>query len=156
VEASKLRLRPILMTSLAFTLGVLPLLLAKGAGAEMRVALGLAVFSGMVGVTIFGIFFTPVFYSTIRWFSEIRGRGRDHGPSPRRSRMRRTRRALHPLGAGGLLAALLAGQGGCKVGPELTSSRRPAGGSVDGSGRAELQRGEPLVRAGGRCFRIPR
>lgn len=70
VEASKLRLRPILMTSLAFTLGVLPLLLAKGAGAEMRVALGLAVFSGMVGVTLFGIFFTPVFYSTIRWLTE--------------------------------------------------------------------------------------
>ena len=69
VEASKLRLRPILMTSLAFTLGVLPLVLAKGAGAEMRVALGFAVFSGMVGVTLFGIFFTPVFYSTIRWIT---------------------------------------------------------------------------------------
>lgn len=69
VEASKLRLRPILMTSLAFALGVLPLVLAKGAGAEMRVALGFAVFSGMVGVTIFGIFFTPVFYSTIRWLT---------------------------------------------------------------------------------------
>jgi multidrug efflux pump len=69
VEASKLRLRPILMTSLAFTLGVLPLVLAKGAGAEMRVALGFAVFSGMVGVTIFGVFFTPVFYSTIRWLT---------------------------------------------------------------------------------------
>jgi multidrug efflux pump len=70
VEASKLRLRPILMTSMAFTLGVLPLLLAKGAGAEMRVALGLAVFSGMVGVTLFGVFFTPVFYFTIRWLTE--------------------------------------------------------------------------------------
>jgi multidrug efflux pump len=70
IEASKLRLRPILMTSLAFTLGVLPLVLAKGAGAEMRVALGFAVFSGMIGVTIFGVFFTPVFYSTIRWLTE--------------------------------------------------------------------------------------
>jgi multidrug efflux pump len=69
IEASKLRLRPILMTSLAFALGVLPLVLAKGAGAEMRVALGFAVFSGMVGVTIFGVFFTPVFYSTIRWLT---------------------------------------------------------------------------------------
>jgi multidrug efflux pump subunit AcrB len=58
------------MTSMAFTLGVLPLVLAKGAGAEMRVPLGFAVFSGMVGVTMFGIFFTPVFYSTIRWFTE--------------------------------------------------------------------------------------
>jgi multidrug efflux pump len=70
VEASKLRLRPILMTSFAFILGVVPLVLAKGAGAEMRVALGVAVFSGMLGVTIFGIFFTPVFYSVIRWFTE--------------------------------------------------------------------------------------
>jgi multidrug efflux pump len=73
VEACKLRLRPILMTSLAFILGVVPLVLAKGAGAEMRVALGVAVFSGMLGVTIFGIFFTPVFYVVIRWFS---GRGK--------------------------------------------------------------------------------
>ena len=70
IEASKLRLRPILMTSLAFTLGVVPLVLAAGAGAEMRVALGVAVFSGMVGVTVFGIFFTPVFYSVVRWFSD--------------------------------------------------------------------------------------
>src|SRR5262249_19384586 len=59
IEASKLRLRPILMTSFAFILGVVPLVLAKGAGAEMRVALGVAVFSGMLGVTIFGVFFTP-------------------------------------------------------------------------------------------------
>jgi multidrug efflux pump len=73
VEASKLRLRPILMTSFAFILGVVPLVLAKGAGAEMRVALGVAVFSGMLGVTIFGIFFTPVFYVVIRWFSGRKG-----------------------------------------------------------------------------------
>ena len=62
LEACHLRLRPILMTSFAFVLGVLPLVLATGAGAEMRQALGLAVFSGMVGVTVFGIFLTPVFY----------------------------------------------------------------------------------------------
>ena len=65
-----MRLRPILMTSFAFILGVVPLVLAKGAGAEMRVALGVAVFSGMLGVTIFGIFFTPVFYVVIRWLTE--------------------------------------------------------------------------------------
>jgi len=70
VTASKLRLRPILMTSFAFILGVVPLVLAKGAGAEMRVALGIAVFSGMLGVTFFGIFLTPVFYVTIRWLVE--------------------------------------------------------------------------------------
>lgn len=67
VDACRLRLRPILMTSFAFILGVVPLVLAKGAGAEMRYTLGLAVFSGMLGVTIFGIFFTPVFYYVIRW-----------------------------------------------------------------------------------------
>jgi multidrug efflux pump len=70
VEASKQRLRPILMTSFAFILGVVPLVLAKGAGAEMRAALGVAVFSGMLGVTLFGIFFTPVFYLVIRRFTE--------------------------------------------------------------------------------------
>jgi multidrug efflux pump len=69
VEACKLRLRPILMTAFAFILGVVPLVLAKGAGAEMRHTLGVAVFSGMLGVTVFGIFFTPVFYSVIRWLS---------------------------------------------------------------------------------------
>ena len=66
VEAAKMRLRPILMTSLAFTLGVVPLYLAKGAGAEMRVALGTGVFWGMIGVTLFGLLFTSVFYVAIR------------------------------------------------------------------------------------------
>ena len=66
VEASSQRLRPILMTSLAFTLGVIPLYIATGAGAELRVALGTAVFWGMIGVTIFGLIFTPVFYVVIR------------------------------------------------------------------------------------------
>jgi multidrug efflux pump len=65
VEACRLRLRPIIMTSLAFILGVVPLALAAGAGAEMRSTLGIAVFSGMLGVTIFGIFLTPVFYYVI-------------------------------------------------------------------------------------------
>ncbi|ADB16958.1 transporter, hydrophobe/amphiphile efflux-1 (HAE1) family [Pirellula staleyi DSM 6068] len=62
VEACRLRLRPIIMTSLAFILGVVPLAIAVGAGAEMRSTLGIAVFSGMLGVTLFGIFLTPVFY----------------------------------------------------------------------------------------------
>ena len=73
VTAARMRLRPILMTSLAFILGVVPLVLGRGAGAEMRVALGTAVFSGMLGVTAFGIFFTPVFYSLIMGW----GRGRN-------------------------------------------------------------------------------
>ena len=62
IEASRLRLRPILMTSLAFVMGVLPLVLTTGAGAEMRQAMGVAVFAGMIGVTAFGLFLTPVFY----------------------------------------------------------------------------------------------
>jgi multidrug efflux pump len=66
IEASRLRLRPILMTSFAFIFGVLPLVVATGAGAEMRQALGLAVFAGMLGVTFFGIFLTPVFFYVIR------------------------------------------------------------------------------------------
>jgi multidrug efflux pump len=70
IEACRLRLRPILMTSFAFILGVVPLVLAKGAGAEMRTALGVAVFSGMLGVTIFGLLFTPVFYSVVMKFTE--------------------------------------------------------------------------------------
>jgi hydrophobic/amphiphilic exporter-1 (mainly G- bacteria), HAE1 family len=67
IEAAKTRLRPILMTSLAFILGVVPLVLATGAGAEMRQSLGTAVFSGMLGVTLFGLLFTPVFYVVCRW-----------------------------------------------------------------------------------------
>ena len=66
VEAARLRLRPILMTSLAFIMGVVPLVLSTGAGAEMRHAMGVAVFAGMLGVTAFGIFMTPVFYVLIR------------------------------------------------------------------------------------------
>lgn len=68
LEAARLRLRPILMTSIAFIAGVIPLVLATGAGAEMRHAMGIAVFSGMLGVTIFGLLFTPVFYVVIRKF----------------------------------------------------------------------------------------
>jgi multidrug efflux pump len=69
LDACRLRLRPILMTSFAFILGVVPLLLAEGAGAEMRQVLGTAVFAGMLGVTIFGIFLTPVFYYVVDWLS---------------------------------------------------------------------------------------
>ena len=65
VKAGRTRLRPILMTSIAFTAGVIPLLLASGAGSEMRHAMGIAVFSGMIGVTLFGLLFTPVFYMLV-------------------------------------------------------------------------------------------
>jgi hydrophobe/amphiphile efflux-1 (HAE1) family protein len=86
VEASKLRLRPILMTSLAFTLGVVPLYIATGAGAELRIALGTAVFWGMIGVTLFGLLFTPVFYVVVRRFANRRSKSKrpmvDAGPMP--------------------------------------------------------------------------
>lgn len=72
VEAARMRLRPILMTSFAFILGVLPLVLATGAGAEMRRSLGMAVFGGMIGVTFFGLVFTPVFYVLCRKLSFIK------------------------------------------------------------------------------------
>src|SRR5262245_7976263 len=68
-EAARLRLRPILMTSLAFIFGVVPLVWAIGAGAELRQALGTAVFYGMIGVTAFGLIFTPVFFVVCRWLA---------------------------------------------------------------------------------------
>src|SRR3981189_3705141 len=69
VQAARSRLRPILMTSLAFILGVVPLAVATGAGAEMRQSLGTAVFFGMLGVTLFGLLFTPTFYAAVQWLS---------------------------------------------------------------------------------------
>ncbi len=79
VEAAKLRLRPILMTSFAFIFGVAPLVWAQGAGAELRQALGTAVFAGMIGVTLFGLIFTPAFYVVCRWLAEKMSRRR---PTP--------------------------------------------------------------------------
>ncbi|NNU42043.1 efflux RND transporter permease subunit [Ramlibacter montanisoli] len=80
LEAAKLRLRPILMTSLAFVMGVLPLVLSTGAGSEMRQAMGVAVFAGMIGVTAFGLFLTPVFYVALRRLAGNRPL-RQHQPS---------------------------------------------------------------------------
>jgi hydrophobe/amphiphile efflux-1 (HAE1) family protein len=82
VEATRLRLRPILMTSFAFILGVTPLVWAVGAGAELRQALGTAVFSGMIGVTAFGLIFTPVFYVIARYLAQL---------GPRRGKPRQSR-----------------------------------------------------------------
>ncbi len=72
LEASRIRLRPILMTSFAFIAGVIPLVIASGAGAEMRHVMGIAVFSGMLGVTFFGLLFTPLFYVLVRGLVERR------------------------------------------------------------------------------------
>jgi multidrug efflux pump len=81
VEASRLRLRPILMTSLAFVMGVVPLVYSSGAGSEMRHAMGIAVFAGMIGVTAFGIFLTPVFYVLLRQLTGNRPLTQ-HGDAP--------------------------------------------------------------------------
>jgi multidrug efflux pump subunit AcrB len=75
-QAARLRLRPIVMTSLAFILGVFPLVTARGAGAEMRQAIGTAVFAGMIGVTLFGLLFTPTFYVVCRRLALI-GKSRE-------------------------------------------------------------------------------
>jgi multidrug efflux pump len=74
LEACRLRLRPILMTSIAFIMGVLPLVFSSGAGAEMRHAMGVAVFAGMLGVTFFGLFLTPVFYVLLRTIATRMGK----------------------------------------------------------------------------------
>ncbi|WP_374335693.1 efflux RND transporter permease subunit [Methyloversatilis sp.] len=82
IEASRLRLRPILMTSIAFIMGVVPLVTSSGAGSEMRHAMGVAVFSGMLGVTFFGLFLTPVFYVLLRKASGRRLTHAGHTPLP--------------------------------------------------------------------------
>jgi len=82
VEASRLRLRPILMTSIAFIMGVVPLVFSSGAGAEMRQAMGVAVFFGMLGVTLFGLMLTPVFYVLLRKLSGVEHLVDKHGKHP--------------------------------------------------------------------------
>src|SRR4029077_1040829 len=84
VQAARTRLRPILMTSFAFILGVAPLVLATGAGAEMRQALGTAVFFGMLGVTGFGLLFTPAFYTLVQRIGATRRRGPSDPHVPQR------------------------------------------------------------------------
>ena len=82
IEAARIRLRPILMTSFSFILGVVPLATATGASAEMRQALGVTVFSGMLGVTVFGLLFTPVFYVVCRRFGKLKQSGPETGAAP--------------------------------------------------------------------------
>jgi multidrug efflux pump len=83
IEACRLRLRPILMTSIAFIMGVVPLVYSSGAGSEMRHAMGIAVFFGMLGVTLFGLFLTPVFYVTLRTLNprKLHSAGRHEAPA---------------------------------------------------------------------------
>lgn len=112
-EACRLRLRPILMTSLAFAFGVLPLMLARGAGAELRQAIGTATFWGTLGVTLFGIFLTPVFYVVIRRWTGDKSKATDvSGAMPSQA----LGGHATTLGIVGLGIILLAG--GCAVGPD--------------------------------------
>jgi multidrug efflux pump subunit AcrB len=97
LEACKLRLRPIVMTSFAFILGVVPLVIAVGAGSEMRRTLGTAVFGGMLGVTLFGIFLTPVFYYVIEWFGDMREKLRSAPPRLPRDWLRPLKRRPKPV-----------------------------------------------------------
>src|SRR5258705_9848361 len=99
-EAARIRLRPILMTSFAFIMGVLPLVAASGAGAEMRRVMGIAVFSGMLGVTFFGLLFTPLFYVLVRGFA---ARGRQAAQLPDDA---------HPMRPTTLRPSLVAGANG--------------------------------------------
>jgi len=133
-EACRLRLRPILMTSLAFILGVLPLVTARGAGAEMRRTLGTAVFSGMIGVTLFGIFLTPVFYYVIDYLS-----GKHVFASPRVRRYGDALRDLLTLRFMWLLGRL----GWRKVGAPLVRRARPAPADRTAVARAVAGNGEP-------------
>jgi multidrug efflux pump len=82
LEAARLRLRPILMTSIAFIAGVIPLVLARGAGAEIRHALGVVVFFGMIGVTLFGLLLTPMFYVLVRRFGKRQKQAHEPLPAP--------------------------------------------------------------------------
>src|SRR5262249_14234307 len=114
IEACRIRLRPILMTSFAFILGVVPLFVAKGAGAEMLRALGTSVFSGMLGVTFFGLLLTPVFYVAIRWFVE---RKREK-PEPSSNH-------VGTVVAVALVPWLVALLSGCMVGPNYQTPQMP-------------------------------
>jgi multidrug efflux pump len=120
IEASRLRLRPILMTSLAFVMGVLPLVLSTGAGSEMRKAMGVAVFAGMIGVTAFGLFLTPVFYVLMRRLAGNRAL-KLHGDVPHGEDFVS---AAHPA------ASSHGGSGGGGLHP-LPAAPRPSHGSHD-------------------------
>ncbi len=137
LEASKLRLRPILMTSLAFTLGVVPLMLSRGAGAEMRVSIGTAVFFGMLGVTFFGIVLTPVFYVVIRGMFE--GRKSKTAPASGKTGL-----------VGGAAALIVSGSlafwlTGCAVGPNFHPPKTAVNNSFTEVNQTNVVPGEVAV-----------
>ncbi len=132
IEAARLRLRPILMTSFAFTFGVIPLMLAHGAGAEMRQSIGTAVFFGMLGVTFFGLFLTPVFYVVIRAVVERKHKSSSgklaHGT------------ALALIGLGSMLLL-----NGCSVGPNYHQPKTEVGAAFGNGSQTNVATGEISV-----------
>src|SRR5262249_46434974 len=122
--AARIRFRPIVMTSLAFIGGVYPLVVASGAGAEMRQSLGTAVFSGMIGVALFGIFLTPVFFFVLLWFGSHKQAGTALVPQP----------AASPVDAGGT------SRGPAEGVPPPTGSLRRAQDGPSGNTRAPTGR----------------
>ncbi|HTV40617.1 MAG TPA: multidrug efflux RND transporter permease subunit [Candidatus Sulfotelmatobacter sp.] len=140
IEACRLRLRPILMTSIAFIAGVFPLVVSHGAGAEMRQAMGIAVFSGMIGVTLFGLFLTPVFYVTLMKL----GPKKKTASEPNRIGFGTAGAAASVILALSLAAAPSARAGWLEVGPDY----KPLTNSVPGSYKAAQfgawKEGQPL------------
>ena len=142
IEACRLRLRPILMTSIAFIAGVFPLVTSSGAGAEMRQAMGVAVFSGMIGVTIFGLFLTPVFYVVLMKL------GWKHKPAPSPAPQRPT------LGSAGaapglaalalLLATVSTVAGPLTIGPDYHRPTNSVPEAYQASGLGAWKEGRPL------------
>jgi NodT family efflux transporter outer membrane factor (OMF) lipoprotein len=140
IEASRLRLRPILMTSIAFIAGVFPLVKSHGAGAEMRQAMGIAVFSGMIGVTLFGLFLTPVFYVVLMKL------GFKHKPAPAPEHKGG---ALGPAGATAAIILLLLGIAPAKaglltVGPDYKAPTNSAPAGYKAAELGSWKQGQPL------------
>jgi multidrug efflux pump len=132
LEASRLRLRPILMTSFAFAFGVLPMMLSRGAGAEMRQAIGTAVFFGMLGVTFFGIFLTPIFYVVIRRVLEGK-KNPEPAASASRSGIAGATTALLAIGAATVLWL-----SGCAAGPNYQPPATKVEGAFANSAQSNL------------------
>ena len=142
IEACRLRLRPILMTSIAFIAGVFPLVVATGAGAEMRQAMGVAVFSGMIGVTLFGLFLTPVFYVTLMKLRPDKQPA--HTPESKGSLPGAAGAAAGIVLAGLLFAGYSAKAGPLEVGPDYHAPTNAAPSAYKGAGTGTWKEGRPL------------
>jgi hydrophobe/amphiphile efflux-1 (HAE1) family protein/NodT family efflux transporter outer membrane factor (OMF) lipoprotein len=144
VEASRLRLRPILMTSIAFIAGVFPLVKSHGAGAEMRQAMGVAVFSGMIGVTLFGLFLTPVFYVTLMKLGLKKKAAK--APEPKGT-------SIGPAAAGAAAALILfvgissVSAGRLTIGPDYKRPTNSVPGSYKAVDLGSWKEGKPLDNA---------